>query len=180
MPIEYYRLIDFDWIKTIQELRKSSLIVGDLTDEGISQTKEVLYAHVKVKGEKVSFGLSQYGKIQIASSNVQLLSSAKSQLNKLISCSRWVPFEEKESEDKEESGIKYQNIMDLPEAKEADWSKIPKNEIRRLNQYFILAKEWKDMSWLMNELRSTLASYAKSSDIVKTKETKSLKEMVKE
>jgi len=174
MAQEHYTLIGFDWDQTIEELRKSSLIVGDLTDEGISQTKEVLCASVKVKDEMVSFSLSQYGKLQISSSNVDLLRKAKSQLRKLITCTRWVPLG-KES-DGETGGIEYQSIMDLPEAKEADWSKIPEREVLRLNQMFLMVKDF-HYYWLLDFVRTKLARYAKSSNIETN--TKSLSEKTK-
>jgi len=162
MPQENYNLIGFDWDQTLEELRKSSLIVGDLTNEGISQTKEVLCASVKIKEEKVSFSLSQYGKLQISSSNADFLRRAKSQLRKIITCTRWVPLEEKKL-DEETGVIEYQSIMDLPEAKEADWSKIPEKEILRITQTFLMAKEL-EYYWLLDLVRTRLAKYAKSSN----------------
>jgi len=69
--------------------------------------------------------------------------------------------------------------MDLPEAKEADWSKIPKAEILKLNQWFLAVKDY-HYDFLLDSIRSTLKSYAKSRDNTKAKETKSLKEKIKE
>jgi hypothetical protein len=176
MPQENYNLIDFNWDKTLDNLRKSSLVVGDLGNEEIARTRGVVCAHIKVKDEKVSFNLSPYGKLQISHPNAELLRRAKSQLNKLIFCSRWSPTllsDEKPIE-------KYQNIMDLPEAKEADWSKIPKNEILQLTKLFMAATRHEGYDFLLNIVRSTLASYAKSGENVKPKETKSLKEKIKD
>jgi hypothetical protein len=68
--------------------------------------------------------------------------------------------------------------MDLPEAQEADWSKIPKREIIKLNQWFLAFKDY-HYDFLLDPIRSTLASYAKSSNNKKTEKTKSLKEKVK-
>ena len=97
MPQENYSLVEFDWDESLENLRKSSLVVGDFGGEEISWTKGVAYADIKVKDGKVSFGLSQYGKLQISSPNAELLRRAKSQLNKLIVCSRWVPSGEEKA-----------------------------------------------------------------------------------
>ena len=74
MPQENYKLIGFQWDKTLEKLRTSEQIVGDLTDEGIDYTKRVICAHIKVKNAKVSFNLSFYGKIQISNPNNELCS----------------------------------------------------------------------------------------------------------
>jgi hypothetical protein len=115
MPQESYLLEGFNWDRSIEKLRQSSLVVGDLTDEEISRTKGVANAHIKVKDEKVAFGLSQYGKLQISNPNAELLRRAKSQLRRLIICLRWTPISPKEEESKkrETEKIKYQSIMDL-------------------------------------------------------------------
>jgi hypothetical protein len=177
MPQENYTLQGFNWDGSLDNLRKSSLIVGDLGDEEIARTRGVVCAHIKVKNEKVSFNLSPYGKLQISNPNADLMRRAKSQLNKLIACSRWVPSGEEK--DSKKGRIDYQSIMDLPEAKEADWSKIPKNEILKLNQWFLAVKDY-HYDFLLDSIRTTLASYTKSSDDVKAKETKSLKDKAKE
>jgi len=130
-----------------------------------------------VEGEDVSFHLSLNGKLQISSPNNEWLRRAESQLKKLIVCSRWVPSGD-EQESKTER-VEYQSIMDLPEAKEADWSKIPKAEILKLNQWFLAVKDY-HYDFLLDSIRSTLKSYAKSRDNTKAKETKSLKEKIKE
>lgn len=174
MPQENYTLPGFNWDDSLENLRKSSLVVGDLSDEEIVRTRGVVCAHIKIKDEKASFNLSPYGKLQISHPNAELLRRAKSQLNKLIVCSRWVPTllsDEKPVE-------KYRNIMDLPEAKEADWSKIPKNEILQLNKWFMAATRHEGYDFLLNIVRSTLASYAKSGKNIKPKKTKSLKETI--
>jgi len=67
--------------------------------------------------------------------------------------------------------VDYQSIMDLPEAKEADWSKIPKAEIFQLNQWFLAVKNY-NYYFLLDFVRSTLKSYAKSDDSEKTKALK--------
>lgn len=176
MPQENYTLQRFNWDKSLENLRKSSLIVGDLGDEEIGRTRGVACAHVKVKEEKVAFNLSQYGKLQISHPNAELLRRAKSQLNKLIACSRWIPT----STTLQVSGeIEYQSIMDLPEAKEANWNKIPKEMIIKLNQWFQASKDF-NAPWFLDFARSFLASYAKNSENIKTKENKSLKEKIKE
>jgi hypothetical protein len=164
MPQENYSLIDFDWDESLENLKKSSLVMGDLDDSEIAYTRGVAYAHVKVKDEKVSFGLSQYGKVQLSSPNADLLRRAKSQLNKLIVCTRWVPT----APTTEKPSEKYQSIMDLPEAKEADWSKIPKGEILKLNQWFLAVKDY-NYYWLLDLVRSMLKRYAKSVDSTETK-----------
>jgi hypothetical protein len=172
MPQENYSLIGFDWDESLENLKKSSLVVGDLDNSEIARTRGVAYAHIKVKDDKVSFGLSQYGKLQLSSPNADLLRRAKSQLSKLIVCTRWMPIiptTEKPSE-------KYQSIMDLPEAKEADWSKISKREIRRLNQQFQGAMLF-NLDILLDIVRTTLKSYKKSDN---SKKTKSLIEKIKE
>ena len=64
--------------------------------------------------------------------------------------------------------------MDFPEAKEADWSKIPKSEILQLNKYFMAATRHEGYEYLLNLVRSTLASYAKGSENIKTKEKSGL------
>ena len=176
MPQENYTLPGFNWDDSLENLRKSSLVAGDLGNEEIARTRGVVCAHIKVKDDKVSFNLSPYGKLQISHPNAELLRRAKSQLSKLIVCSRWVPTILSD----EKSIEKYQNIMDLPEAKEADWSKIPKNEILQLNQWFMAATRHEGYDFLLNIVRSTLASYAKSGEHMKPKETKSLKEKAKE
>jgi hypothetical protein len=70
--------------------------------------------------------------------------------------------------------------MDLPESKEADWSRIPKSEIAYINRLWGAFQFTDNCGFLLDPIRSTLASYAKSNDTVKTKETKSLKEKTKE
>ncbi|MCW4038522.1 MAG: hypothetical protein NWF13_07295 [Candidatus Bathyarchaeota archaeon] len=172
MPQENYSLIDFDWDESLENLRNSSLVVGDFDDSEIAYTRGVAYARIKVKDEKVSFGLSQYGKLQLSSPNADLLRRAKSQLNKLIVCTRWVPT----APTTEKPSEKYQSIMDLPEAQEADWTKIPKREIHRLNQQFQLAKDL-NLNFLLDIVRTTLKSYEKSTD---SEKTKSLLEKIKE
>ena len=94
MPQENYKLIDFDWDRTLEKLRNSRLILGDFANEGIGYTKGVVCAHVKVKSDKVSFNLSFYGKIQLSHPNNELLSRAKSNLRNLIVCDRWIPKDE--------------------------------------------------------------------------------------
>jgi hypothetical protein len=124
MPQENYILQGFNWDDSLDKLRNSSLVLGDLSDEEITRTRGVVCAHIKVKNEKVSFNFSPYGKLQISSPNAELLRRAKSQLKKLIVCFRWVPSgEEKDSNN---GRVIYQSIMDLPEAQEADWSLILK------------------------------------------------------
>ena len=59
--------------------------------------------------------------------------------------------------------------MDLPEAQEADWSKIPKAELFQINQWFLAVKNH-HYYFLLDFIRSTLKSYAKSNDNIKTKE----------
>ena len=173
MPQENYNLIEFNWDESLENLRKSSLVVGDFGGEEISRTRGVAYANIKVKDEKVSFGLSQYGKLQISSPNAELLRRAKSQLNKLMVCSRWVPSEEEKVETEVR---KYRSIMDLPEAKEADWSRIPKEEILLINKLWS-AFSRHGFDWPLDIVRSKLASYAKNDDNIKSK---SLKEKSKE
>lgn len=172
MPQENYSLIKFDWDESLENLRKSSLVVGDLDDSETARTRGVAFAHIKVKDDKVSFGLSQYGKLQISSPNADLLRRARSQLKKLIVCTRWMPIiptTEKPSE-------KYKSIMDLPEAQEANWNRIPKREIRRLNQQFQVAILF-NLDMLLDMVRTTLKSYEKSID---SEKRKSLIEKVKE
>jgi len=94
MPQQNYNLTSFDWDRSLENLRESKLIVGDLTDEEIGRTKSVLNAHIKVENDKVSFSLSQYGSLQISHANNQSLTRARSQLKNLIVCLRWVPKEE--------------------------------------------------------------------------------------
>jgi hypothetical protein len=159
MPQENYNLIDFNWDRSLEKLKQSSLVVGDLSDEEIERTRGVACAHIKVKNKTVSFNLSQYGKIQISDPNADLLRRARSQLNKLIVCSRWVPADPTTTRPSE----KYQSIIDLPEAQEADWSKIPKREILRLNQWFLAVKDY-NYHWLLDLVRSTLKRYAKIVD----------------
>ena len=164
MPQENYTLIGFILDESLENLRKSSLVVGDLDDSEIARTRGVACAHIKVKDEKVSFGLSQYGKLQLSSPNADLLRRARSQLKKLIICERWVPTiptTEKPSE-------KYESIMDLPEAKEADWSRIPNREIHRLNQQFHAAMLL-NLDMLFDMVRTTLKSYEKRDDSEKSK-----------
>jgi hypothetical protein len=172
MPQENYSLLDFDWDESLENLSKSSLVVGDLDDSEIARTKGVAFAHIKVKDEKVSFGLSQYGKLQLSSPNADLLRRAKSQLNKLIVCTRWIPT----TPTTEKPSEKYQSIMDLPEAQEADWSKIPKREIRRLNQQFQIALLF-NLDMLLDMVQTTLKSYEKSMD---SETSKSLIKKIKE
>jgi hypothetical protein len=106
--------------------------------------------------------LSLNGKLQISSPNAELLRRAKSQLRKLIICSRWVPSGE---ENEPSNGkVDYQSIMDLPEAKEADWSRIPKAEILKLNQWFQAGKDY-NYDWLLDLVRSTLKNYTKHSSL---------------
>ena len=52
--------------------------------------------------------------------------------------------------------------MDFPEAKEADWSKIPKGEILKLNQWFLASTRHQGYEFLLDLVRSFLKSYAKS------------------
>jgi hypothetical protein len=78
---------------------------------------------------------------------------AASQQELASTCSRWIPSgEEKESKKGREA---YQRIMDLPEAKEADWSKIPQAEILKLNRWFQTIKDY-NYHWLLEVVRSTL------------------------
>jgi hypothetical protein len=159
-PQENYALQGFNWDESLDNLRESSLVVGDLGNEEIARTRAVVCARIKVKDDKVSFNLSPYGKLQISNPNAELLRRAKSQLSKLIVCFRWIPTPISDEKPIE----KYQNIMDLPEAKETDWSKIPKNEILQLNQWFMAATRYEGYDFLLNIVRSTLASYAKSGE----------------
>ena len=168
MPQKNFTLIDFDWDRSVDSLRNSRIIKGDFDNEIIAHNKGKLCLHIKVEGEDVSFHLSLSGNLQISNSNAELFRRAKSKLRELITCSRWVPSgEEKESTTEREE---YQSIRDLPEAKEADWSRIPKNEIQRLNRIFI-ASGFRDAHWLLDDVRTTLASYAKSSNNIKLKKS---------
>jgi len=171
MPQENYNLIGFNWDRSLEKLKQSSLVVGDPSDEEIARTRSVACAHIRVKNEKVTFNLSQYGKIQISHPNAELLRRARLQLRKLIIFSQWTPT----SPSIERPPKEYQSIMDLPEAQEVDWTKIPKEEILQLNQWFLAVKNY-NYYFPLDLIRSTLASYAKIIDTVKTKETKSLKE----
>jgi len=173
MPQENFTLIDFNWDQSVFNLRNSSTIKGDFDNEIIAYNKGKLCLHIKVESEDVSFHLSLNGKLQISSPNAKLLRRAKSQLRKLIVYSRWVPSEEEK--EPANGKVDYQSIMDLPEAKEADWTKIPKAEILRLNQLFQLATTT-GYDWLLDIVRSTLKSYEKSID---SKEPKSLREKAK-
>ena len=164
MPQENYKLIDFDLDESLENLRKSSLVVGYLDDSEIARTRGVACAHIKVNDDKVSFGLSQYGKLKLSSPNADLLRRARSQLKKLIVCSRWVPS----TPTTEKPFEKYRSIMDLPEAQEADWNRIPKREIRRLNQQFQFALLF-NLDMLLDMVRTTLKSYEKSIDSEKSK-----------
>ena len=158
MPQENYILEGFSWDRSLEKLKHSSLVVGDLSDEEIARTRSVACAYIRIKNETVSFNLSQYGKLQISHPNAELLRRAKSQLNKLIICSRWIP----DSPNAQKPFKDYQSIMDLPEAKEADWNRIPKAEILRMNQYFRAAVDF-GYDWLLDLVRSTLKSYTKHS-----------------
>jgi hypothetical protein len=176
MPQENFTLIDFDWDKSVDSLRNSRIINGDFDNEIIAHNKGKLCLYIKVEGEDISFHLSLNGKLQISSPNRELLRRAESQLRKIITCSKWVPSgEERESRN---GKVEYQSIMDLPEAKEADWSRIPKSEVRRLYKMFLLSTN-RYTHFVLDDVRTTLASYAKSDEHienhVETKETKSLK-----
>ena len=155
MPQENFTLINFNWDQSVNSLRNSHIIKGDFDNEIIAYNKGKLCLHIKVEGEDVSFHLSLNGKLQISSPNAKLLRRAKSQLRNLIVYSRWVPSEEEK--EPTNGKVDYQSIMDLPEAKEADWSKIPKNEARRLYQMF-LASSFPHTHWLLDDVRTTLAS----------------------
>jgi len=96
MPQENYVLTEFNWDKSLEKLRNSSLIVGDLSDEEIERCKGKLCAYIKVKDEKVSFHLSLYGKLQISNPNRELLRRAKSKLRTLLVCLRWIPTNQSE------------------------------------------------------------------------------------
>ena len=63
MPQENYKLIEIDWDESLENLRKSSLVLGGIGDEDISYTRGVICSYIKVKDDKVSFNLSPYGKI---------------------------------------------------------------------------------------------------------------------
>jgi len=178
MPQDNFTLIDFDWDRSVDSLRNSRIIKGDFDNDIIAHNKGKLCLYIQVEGEDVSFHLSLNGKLQISSPNNEWLRRAESQLRKLIVCSRWVPSGD-EQESKTER-VEYQSIMDLPEAKEADWSKIPKGEIFQLTKWFMVATRYEGYDFLLNIVRSTLASYAKSGEKVTPKETKSLKEKIKE
>lgn len=168
MPQENFTLIDFNWDQSVFSLRNSSIIKGDFDNEIVAYNKGKLCLHIRVEGEDVSFHLSLNGKLQISSPNAKLLRRAKSQLRNLIVCYRWVPSEEEK--EPTNGKVDYQSIMDLPEAKEADWSKIPKAELFQLNQWFLAVKDY-HYYFLLDFIRSTLKSYAKSNDNIKTKET---------
>ena len=174
MPQENFTLIDFNWDQSVNSLRDSRIITGDFDNEIIAYNKGKLCLHIKVESEDVSFHLSLNGKLQISSPNAELLRRAKSQLRKLIVCTRWVPS--REEKEPMNGKVDYQSIMDLPEAKEANWNRIPKAEILKLNQRFLAAKNH-NYHWLLDLVRSTLKSYAKSGDYA---ESKSLKEKTKE
>jgi hypothetical protein len=162
MPQENFTLIDFNWDQSVNSLRHSRIIKGDFDNEIIAHNKGKLCLHIKVEGDNVSFHLSLNGKLQISSPNAELLRRAKSQLRKLIICSRWVPSGE---ENEPSNGkVDYQSIMDLPEAKEADWSRIPKAEILKLNQWFQAGKDY-NYEWLLDLVRSTLKNYTKHSSL---------------
>ncbi|MCJ7633654.1 hypothetical protein MUP77_14850 [Candidatus Bathyarchaeota archaeon] len=180
MPQENYRLEEFNWDENLESLSKSSLVLGDLSGEEISRTRGVLCAHIKVKDDKVAFNLSKYGKLQISHPNAELLTRARSQLDKLIICSRWVPISpiaeepsKKEPQEKRTLSEKYPSLMDLPEAKKADWTRIPREEIDYINRLWGAFQLGKGYEFLLDPIRSTLASYAKSNTPT---ETKSLKE----
>lgn len=158
--------------ESLENLRNASLVLRGIGDEDISYTRGVICVYIKVKDDKVSFNLSLYGKTQISHPNAKLLSRAKTQLRKLIVCFRWTPT----SPSIEKPSNEYLSIMDLSEAQKADWNRIPKREILRLNQQFQIAKEF-NLGFLLDLVRSTLKRYEKS-DV--TKKTKSFIEKVKE
>ena len=164
MPQENFTLINFDLDQSVESLRNSHLVIGDFGDEAIAYNKGKLCLHIKVEGEDVSFHLSLNGKLQISHPNAKLLRRAESQLRTLIVCTRWVPT----IPTTEKPFEKYQSIMDLPEAQEADWSKIPKGELLKLNQWFLAVKDY-NYYWLLDLVRSMLKRYAKSVDSTETK-----------
>lgn len=48
VPQLRYRPIGFDWDRSLDNLRTSSLVFGDLSDEAIAETKRVACGHIKV------------------------------------------------------------------------------------------------------------------------------------
>lgn len=154
-----------------EKLENSEKIIGDFDNEIIALNKGKLCLEIRVKNdEHVSFHLSQNGKLQISSSDAELLRRARSQLREFIVCTKWIPSspEKKPSKSrkKEPKITLYESIMDLPEAKKADWSRVSDDDFEALNQAFatykMASKYGLDLSFTLDFMRSTLARYVPS------------------
>ena len=83
----------------------------------------------------------------------------------------------KEPQEKIPLREKYPGIMDLPEAKKADWTRISENKVDYLNRLWGAFQFVDEYDFVLDKKRMALAWYEKKSNAEKTK---SLKEKIKE
>lgn len=189
-----YECPDLDFQASYEKLLQSGLVTADTYEKGN------LWVHFKKF--KVLFVISPKGKIQVAFEEPKekeiLLDILKNllvsktgdevvfhPLKQNLTIDYPAPkeieiwwCEEKNSYVQQKKG-EYQSIMDLPEAQEADWSKIPNDKFRDLNQLFAFYRMCLEefgvkMDVYLDAIRSTLARYPKTFDGADRKENKSL------
>lgn len=99
--METYLLRGFNWKKTYDKLAKGAergIVLGDMSDEILERTKNVLSLSIKTNSDKVNFQISPYGKLLISSSDSSKLSKARLRLKQLVG-GTWVPISASKEEE---------------------------------------------------------------------------------